>query len=80
MTDFSKPFAKMAETIDRNKAEVSGAFVISLVQGDGQEPIVISAMLTDMKDPVAILSLINGQIQVTINQLDQKLHLGYGGR
>ena len=80
MTEYSEPFSKMATTIEKNKDEFSGAFVISLLKEGEEEPIIISAMLTDMKDPEAILSLIGAQLQIEINKLADSLSPGYPPR
>jgi len=77
MADYSKAFSKMADTIEKNKDEFSGAFVISVLKEGETEPIIISAMLTDMKDPEAILSLIGAQLQIEINKLADTLGPSY---
>jgi len=77
MADYSEAFSKMAATIKKNQDEFSGAFVISFIEEGNSEPTIISGMLTDMRDPVAILALIGGQIQVAVNELENKLSPGY---
>ena len=77
MVDFSEAFSKMAATIEKNQEDFSGAFVISFIKEGESEPTIISGMLTDMRDPVAILALIGGQIQVAVNELENKLGPGY---
>lgn len=77
MADYSEAFSKMADTIEKNKDEFSGAFVISVLKEGEPEPIIISAMLTDMKDPEAILSLIGAQLQIEINKLADNLGPGF---
>lgn len=77
MAEYSEPFTRMAATVEKNKDEFSGAFVISVLQEGEAEPIIISAMLTDMKDPEAILSLIGAQLQIEINRLADKSPPGF---
>ena len=80
MADYSEPFTKMAATVEKNKTEFSGAFVISVLQEGEVEPIIISAMLTDMRDPEAILSLIGARLHIEINKLADQSPPGFSPR